>query len=76
MTTHDAPEAALAAALRESGGLDRKVNEWSVAAAILAAMPGWTLVPKGEPPPIHVYPVGEGHEMSENCWCHPKVTTP
>ena len=29
-----------------------------------------------EPPPIHVYPVGEGHEMSENCWCHPKVTTP
>ncbi len=29
-----------------------------------------------EPPPIHVYPVGEGHEMSEDCWCHPKVRTP
>ena len=29
-----------------------------------------------EPPPIHVYPVGEGHEMSEDCWCHPKVSGP
>jgi hypothetical protein len=33
-----------------------------------------------EPPDIHVYPVGEGHEMSTDCFCrpkiHPPVTTP
>ena len=30
---------------------------------------------KDEPPPIHVYPVGEGHQMSEDCWCRPRVET-
>ena len=50
MTTRDTPEAALAAALRSCGlvsHIDSDEYVRSNAAAILAAMPDWTLVPKG-----------------------------
>ena len=51
MTTHDTPEAALAAVLRATSGIPPMyrgpVGAWEpTAAALLAAMPGWTLVPR------------------------------
>ena len=44
MTTRDTPEAALATALRDVRGWDDPAADED-AAAILAAMPDWTLVP-------------------------------
>jgi hypothetical protein len=44
---HDTPEAAIAAALRKTADERREMGyAEDEAAAILAAMPGWTLVPK------------------------------
>jgi hypothetical protein len=71
LTPHDTPEAALRRAIGQWDGFGDE------AAAILAAMPDWVLVPRvataDAVPDVHVYPLGEGHEMSEDCWCHPKV---
>ena len=86
MTTHDTPEAAAIThreddkpcgcdGCMEIGAEENGVDWWRLPKADRERLRRNSLGDdRLEPAPIHVYPVGEGHEMSEGCWCHPKVT--
>jgi hypothetical protein len=86
MTTHDTPEAAAIThreddkpcgcdGCMEIGAEENGVDWWRLPKADRERLRrNSSGDDRLEPAPIHVYPVGEGHEMSEGCWCHPKVT--